>query len=77
MSVPDEQRKQWYKNQLDAIVEVIDDMIPVVGKVMDLPVVDEIEQKIVDVVIDYVWDFNIDNMKEEYGDIVYVAPWSA
>jgi hypothetical protein len=52
-----EQQKQGYKHKIYAIVEMLDDMIPVVGKLMDIPVVDALEQKLVDALVDTV--FNI------------------
>lgn len=73
MEDSDEQRKQWYKTQIDAIIEVIDDMIPVVGKLMDLPVVDKIEQKVIDTLVDVAWEINFNDIDEHTSFMCFSA----
>jgi hypothetical protein len=51
--------KQWLKDQITKVIEMFDDQIPIVGKAMDLPIVDEIEKEIVNQVVDYMWSANI------------------
>lgn len=61
--------KEWYKKNIYNILEVLDDNIPVVGRLMDLPIIDEIEQKIVDKIIDVVWDMGDINIDAQHDDV--------
>lgn len=51
------------------VVEFVDDMLPIVGKVMDLEVVDKLEERIVENIVDSVMD-NLDGSEDP-------LPWSA
>jgi hypothetical protein len=48
--------KEECKRQVYAVVEILDDLIPVVGKFMDIPFIDRVEKQIVDNTIDAIWD---------------------
>lgn len=49
-------KKKWVAKRLLELVEVFDNHIPVIGIVMDIPVVDEIEGNIVDQFVGWAWD---------------------
>lgn len=48
-------KKQIFKDFITSVVEVFDNHIPVVGPIMDLPIVDEFEKKTVDVIVESSW----------------------
>lgn len=48
--------KEEIKRCLYGIIEVLDDQIPMVGRAMDLPIVDSLEKRAVDAVVDVLWD---------------------
>lgn len=54
--IPEAQKKAWISRRLCAFVEALDDSIPFVGPFMDLPAMDALERRIVDEVVDAVWD---------------------
>jgi hypothetical protein len=67
-----DKEKEDLKIQVEALVEALDDMIPVVGKLMDLPFVNEIEKRIIENVVDYVWDAELVGLLNDDP-----CPWSA
>jgi hypothetical protein len=64
----EEEKAQVAKKVLE-VVEFIDDMLPIVGKVMDLEIVDEIEERIVEEIVSAVLD-GVENTEDPF-------PWSA
>lgn len=64
-----EKQKQDVVNCLYAVVEMLDDQIPIVGKVLDLPIVNGIEHKVVEAFVDAVWD-------AQFVDEEDILPWS-
>lgn len=51
----DEEKKLWCEGRLSALLESVDDLIPVIGKFMDSPIVDAIEAKAIKLLVDWAW----------------------
>jgi hypothetical protein len=68
----DEREKQWCKAQLTAFIEAIDDTLPVIGKAMDLPIVDALEKRAVDILVEAIWP-SLSHAHANHD----VCPWSA
>jgi len=58
------------KQTLRCVIELVDDKLPVVGPLMDLPIVDELEEALVNRLVDAMLQVSAD----EEGDAM---PWSA
>ena len=52
----DDSKKKWISKGLRELVEVFDNHIPVIGEVMDMPMMDEVEEQIVDIFVNWAWD---------------------
>lgn len=52
----DNNSKKAAKETIIAALEIIDSKIPVIGPFMDMPFIDRLEQDLVGVVVDSVWD---------------------
>lgn len=65
------------KQTLVALVEMLDDKIPVVGPFMDLPLVDAIESQLVVLVVDHVCDSSDSSSSSNTDAADDVMPWSA
>lgn len=63
--------KDEIKDTVTEVVEVFDNMIPVVGPYMDLPIVDKMEAFVISHVIDAIYDLNF---REEDANFMV---WSA
>ena len=52
----DEEKKLWCEGRLSAILESVDDLIPIIGKFMDTPLVDAIEAKGIKMLVEWAWE---------------------
>ena len=52
----DDSKKKWISKGLRELVEVFDNHIPIIGEVMDMPMMDEVEEQIVDIFVNWAWD---------------------
>lgn len=61
--------KEDLEKSLLACVEMVDDKVPFIGPIMDLPIVNELEQVAVKMIVDYICDSEIDveGMDATYG----------
>lgn len=64
--------KEEFKETVTEVVEVMDNMIPVVGPYMDLPIVDKMEAYLISYIVDAIYDLNF---REE--DEATFLSWSA
>lgn len=44
------------KDTLAQLLEVLDNKLPIVGNIMDLPMIDALERQLVDAVVDAAWE---------------------
>ena len=51
----DKDKKQWCVVETTKIVEFIDDQIPVIGIILELPPVHILEHKAVEMLVDWAW----------------------
>ena len=56
----DDQMKKLVKESLEQMVEVLDNHIPIVGSLMDLPIIDALEKSAVDNIVDIAWQISLD-----------------
>lgn len=52
----EQEQKRWCAARLREVLETVDNLIPVVGAFMDLPVVDEAEHRIIEQLVDWGWE---------------------
>jgi hypothetical protein len=52
----EQEQKKWCADRLREAFETMDTLIPVVGTFMDLPSVDEAEQRIIEQLVEWAWE---------------------
>lgn len=52
----EQEQKKWCADRLREAFETVDTLIPVVGTFMDLPAVDEAEQRVIEQLVDWAWE---------------------
>lgn len=67
-----ESSKDTLKKGIMAVLEIVDDKIPFVGPIMDIPIIDKLEEELVGCMVDMVCDAS-----HEYGPMSFDLPWSA
>lgn len=67
----DENKKKLFEEVIIDLIELIDDKIG--GPIMDHPIIDDLERRMIHLLVDVLWD----KMKEKSIEINDVLPWSA
>jgi hypothetical protein len=52
----EQEQKKWCADRLREAFETVDTLIPVVGTFMDLPALDEAEQRIIEQLVEWAWE---------------------
>ena len=52
-------KKDDIEETLAACLEMVDDKLPLIGPIMDLPIVNDIEHEVIKIVVDLVWDLEV------------------
>ncbi len=52
----EQEQKKWCADRLREAFETVDTLIPVVGSFMDLPAVDEAEQRVIEQLVEWAWE---------------------
>lgn len=58
------EKKNWCVKKLTEVLEVFDNYVPIIGALLDIAIVDDLEKQAVSLLVDWVWEKFVEQEEE-------------